>query len=123
MPISLNDPRHIALGTLVIPSAASASPFITSDAWGMCDILTVHAPAALTGTVTLQVLKDETLDEAAAGSWTTLQQPAGTDVAVAANKAVNVVAPAGAALRLLSGGTEVADRTFYITGRKRRVAS
>jgi hypothetical protein len=123
MAISLLDPRHIALGTLVIPSGASASPFLTSDAWGMCDIITVHAPAALTGTVTLQVLKDETLDETAAGSWTTLQQPAGTDVALAVNKAVNVVAPAGAALRLLSGGTEAAARTFHVVGRKRRVAS
>jgi hypothetical protein len=117
------EPRFMHLGTLTIPNTGTASGFIPAAAFGMCEFITVVAPAALTGTVALQVLADAASDETNAASWRALQQPAGTAVVVAQGVAVNVVVPAAPAIRLLSSGAEGAERVFHVYGRKRRVAS
>lgn len=72
--------------------------------------MVIQAPSALTGAVTIQVVGTE-----GSSSWVTLQSPAGTDIPIAASKAVIVNAGAFRDLRLHSASAEGAQRDFVLT--------
>ncbi len=94
---------------LTIANAGTTSEEF-SDARGLGSMaaLTIMGPAALTGTVKLEV------SDVVGGTFRTLQSPAGTDVSIAAAKAVTIPAFSCATLRLKSSGAEAADRVFPI---------
>jgi hypothetical protein len=70
--------------------------------------VTIIGPAALTNVCKVEV------GEKAAGTFGTMQNPSGTDVAIAAGKAV-VLPPFGAgAIQIRSAGNEGADRVFQV---------
>lgn len=123
MPIGLQDRRVEVLSNLIIANAATASGLLSADQFGRYESLTIYAPAALTGTVTLQVLGDPDADETDGASWRALQSPPGTDITVPAGKAITISPLNALAIRLLSSGSEGAERTFRVTGRLQRVAS
>jgi hypothetical protein len=74
---------------------------------GQATGITIYAPAALTGTITIEV---QPYGDA---TWRTLQS-GGADITLAATKAVVISPPAFADLRLHSSGAEGADRDFFI---------
>ena len=103
--------------TISIPNAGTDSPALSSIfsagqlkvASGSCIGLTVSAPAALTGTVTIQTVPTE-----GSTSWVTLQQN-GADIAIAAGKMVPVSVGAFRDLRFHSSGAEGGQRDFALT--------
>lgn len=106
--------RHNArVGTLTIASGQTDSAAITSlGALGRVGLgnaagISIHGPAALTGTVTVQV------QPAGDSTWRTLQS-GGVDVTIAAGKTIVISPPAFADLRLHSGSAEGANRDFLI---------
>src|SRR3954468_10139934 len=103
----MSSPQKI--GTLTIANGATDSNWLTSDDFGRCRSLSIQCTAAaLTGTVTVQTntLKDQS------GTSTTVQSPPGTDVAIAALKAVLLTAIPFAALRLHSSSAEAGGKVF-----------
>jgi hypothetical protein len=70
--------------------------------------VTIFAPAALTGTITIQV-KAHPSDSA----WTTLQA-AGADITVGAGKAVTLSSIPFGDMRIHSSGAEGAERIFSL---------
>lgn len=98
--------------TLSIPSSGSDSPELNlaGDINRGPIILELLAPAALTGTVTVQV------SNVSGGTFRTLQT-GGADIAIAAAKALVITdLPATGVLRLHSSGTEAAQRDFIVFG-------
>lgn len=77
---------------------------------GSCVQFTVQTPAALTGTINVQIVNTE-----GASSWVTLQSPAGTDITFPASKAVIVNAGAFRDMRIHSNSAEGAQRDFILT--------
>ena len=75
---------------------------------GSCVSFTVFCPAALTGSVTMQVKPTP-----ASASWTTLQS-GGADIAFAAGKAVNISNVPFGDFRLHSNAAEGAQRDFQV---------
>lgn len=104
--------------TLTILSGATDSAALstvltngaTRVALGSAVGLVFYGPAALTGTATLQVVGTD-----GGTNWLTLQNPPGTDVALAAAKATFVPCGGFCDLRIHSGSAEGADRAFLIT--------
>ena len=104
------------LPNLVIPSGQQASNAIG----GMDDAeaLTFYAPAALTGTITIQVAPDKQASEGGPATstltWYT-KQSGGADITIPAGKSVTLTDIGFRQMRLASGSAEGADRTFKIT--------
>ena len=97
----------VNLPDLVIANAGTVSGAIGSleDA----DTITIYAPAALTGTVTIQI------EPTAAGTdWIDLTS-GGSDVTIGAGNAVVVGDISFRQIRLSSGAAEGAERTFRVT--------
>ena len=92
-----------AFDTVSIASGQDASPALNT---GDVDGLYVFAPAALTGTVTVEVSHDGT-------AWVTLQSE-GSDVQVPAGKATAVGWLRAPFTRLKSSASEAAPRDFEI---------
>lgn len=126
MTIDLKLQRVVELTSLVftVASDPNASNRIDADEFGKFDAITIGTlESTLTGTaITVEVLLDASADETADASWSTLQSPAGTDIEIAAGKAVTIKPPCALALRLKSNDDEASDRTFQVTGRMSRVA-
>lgn len=83
-----------------------------SNAVGILDdtiTLTIYAPSALTGTITLQV------EPSTAGTSFVALTSAGSDVTIGASKAVTIGNIGFRQIRVVSSGAEGADRTFKIT--------
>lgn len=107
--------RHSAIAKLTIPSGGSNSQALsavwgvgpTKIALGSAISVSITGPVALTGACTLQVSPDGV-------NWSTMQTPAGADVACAAGKTIPVEVVAGIDLRIHSAGVEAADRIFSI---------
>lgn len=98
------------LEDLVIPSGQSVSNAIINPV-GIQNIieLVIYADAAFTGTtITVQV---SPVQNPAAGDWKNFQYTPGTDVTIAAGKAVRVACRCIKAIRISSNGTEAATRT------------
>ena len=64
----------------------------------------------------MNVIIDHTDDETADASYVPYQEDAGTDLTIAASKAVEFRAPPAWAMRLESSGAEAADRRFRLYG-------
>jgi hypothetical protein len=106
---------RISLGSLTIASGGTTSGELSYNNTRFMRSISITAPAALTGTVTVEANYART----GTGAWGTLTDEFGDDVTVAAGK-VRVVQPVGGArLRLKSSGAEGADRVFYILGEER----
>ena len=71
--------------------------------------LELYAPSALTGTITIEVSPD------GGTSWFT-KQSGGSDISIAANKAVTIEPSVGNLVRLKSGSAEASARTFLAYG-------
>jgi hypothetical protein len=101
------------LEDLVIPSGQSASNAIINPV-GIQNIieLVIYGAATFTGTtITVQV---SPVQNPSAGDWYNFQFTPGTDVVIAAGKAVRVACRCIKAIRLLSNGAEAADRVCPI---------
>lgn len=107
---------HTAQRTLTIANGGSDSQRL-SDVWskgqarstiGAASDLSIYAPAALTGVVTIQVAPKY---GDVAGNFRPLQQ-GGADVTLAAGKVTNVKLGAFGDLRIHSAGVEAAQRDF-----------
>lgn len=112
--------RHNGIiGTLVIAASGTASTELTAATTknkiplGAIVDWILYAPTALTGTVTVQVAA---VDAPASGDWRALQVVPGTDVTIAASKAIVIPCGGARALRVNSGSAEGADRTFTLVG-------
>lgn len=100
--------------TLTIANAGTTSGSLSTAA-GLTSLrhlmgaligFTIFAPAALTGTVSVEVSYD-------GSNWLALAD-SGTDVTVAANRATAVRAGGFRDIRLVSSGAEAAERSFTV---------
>lgn len=119
MSLPLETSKISNLGTLTIASGQTDSAVLDADTFRKYEALTIMGPAALTGTVTVQV----GTTDASSPTFVTLQSPPGTDVAIAAAKAITISPPCFPQFRMHSTGAEGADRTFVIWGRLASVTS
>lgn len=102
------------LGTLTIPNADTKSnAFTDARTFAGLDSLLIICPAALTGAVKLE---SAPAADSVDADFRTVQQPAGTDIALAAGKAVLIERPAFVNIRVKSGGAEAAARDFILIG-------
>ena len=99
------------LGNLVIPNGTSVSNVMTKEVFGRCRSLSLMSlDAALTNVVTLaQGASDN-------ATFKTVQSPSGTDVALAASKAVILLAVPFGSIRLIAAGNEAGTRTWEVWG-------
>lgn len=107
--------RHIQkLGTLTIANGGTNSGALlagnVATQFGSNVDMVIFAPAALTGTVTMQIAP---LESPSAGDWKTAYL-GGADVTIPAGKAVVVPVVAFKNMRLVSSGAEGADRNFEV---------
>lgn len=81
------------------------------DAEALC----IWAPAALTGTITIQVAADREASEGGSTSqtWGTMQS-GGSDITLPAGKVLTLTDIAFRQMRLISGSAEGSDRTFKV---------
>ena len=99
--------RHFAnLPSMVIANGGTVSGTITSYL-GDARSITITAPSALTGTVTIQGSVDGGTTYVDVGSG-------GSDVTIGAGNAVTITDPAFNAIRLSSSIAEGAERTFLV---------
>ena len=98
------------LMTLTIANGASNSNRIPQHSLNKCKSLSIHAPAALTGTIT--VASGDSDDDGA--TFNVVQSPPGTDVTVAAAKTTVLTEVPFPTMRLQSGGVEAGTRTFVV---------
>lgn len=96
------------IGTLTIASGQTASAELSLAAAGTRRpmMLGITAPAALTGTVNLQVATSP------GGTFVVFQSPPGTDVAIGPSKGVSLIATPFGAIKLVSTLAEGSDRVF-----------
>ena len=124
MALILHRGNKVKIGTLVIANGATESGYIDSDNFGMFASIGIYAPEALTDTVTLEMLRDPTVDETAAANWKTAQSPPGTNVEIPAGTMI-VLNTAGLptnAIRVVSAGAEGAERVFDVIGSRASVS-
>lgn len=104
-------PYTLTVGSGTTDSAALSAALSAGQLktlFGSCIGFTVVSPSALTGTITVQVVPTE-----GSTSWVTLQAN-GSDITIAANKAVPVDTGAFRDIRIHSSGAEAADRDFLL---------
>ena len=107
----MSSPQKI--GTFTIPNGGTDSNWLTKADFGRCRSLSIQCTAAaLTGicTVVTNTAEDQS------GTTTTVQSPPGTDVAIAALKAVPLSGVPFCALRIHSAAAEGAQRVFEVWG-------
>ena len=99
---------HFAdLGTLTIASGATGASTAITKYLDDAKTVSVYAPSALTGTITVQISFDGTTY----GDLTS----GGSDVTIAAGNVLVITDPGFLGLRVSSGGTEAAARTFTVS--------
>lgn len=96
---------NVNAGNMVIAQNGTVSNAIEV---GKANALTIHAPAALTGTVTLYGC--DTSD----GTFLAVQS-GGSDITVPANKATPLGTIGTKFIKVVSGSAEAAARTFRVT--------
>lgn len=111
--------RHL-IATLTIPSGQDASQLVTADTYsGMEALSVVTLETAFDGTITVETMGDPDADETVDANWAAIQSPPGTDVVVAAQKAVALTITPFVAIRIKSSVNETATRTLYLWGQRR----
>lgn len=94
-----------AFGTLTIASGGTTSGVVRPNEG---DSITIFAPSSLTGTITVEI------EPTATGTSFCTLTSGGSNVTIAASAAL-IISPANfGQLRLKSGSTELADRTFTL---------
>lgn len=109
---TLTSQKFLGPHRLVVPSGATLSNQIELNP-NMRWTLTILVPASIDGTVTMEVA------EANGGTFKTYQNPAGTDLALAAGKAVPTGEFSGGQLQIREGSSAAAQRVFWVTGSAR----
>jgi hypothetical protein len=100
------------LGSQTIASSGTDSAGLSAEVWKGCNAIIIACDeSALTGTVTVQMLTTD-----GGSTYATLQSPAGTDVAIAAAKAIMLDVLAFPKIRLHSSGAEAGARVFQLWG-------
>lgn len=101
------------LGQLIIPNGTAVSNEFNRDVYRNCrSIVLVSLDAALTNVVTLQAADEDV----APTVFRAVQSPPGTDITLAAVKAVVLTAMPFGRIRLSSAGNEAATRTWTVWG-------
>ena len=102
----------VPLTALVIANSGTTSGTIKADEFERqgCIGINIQAPAALTGTLTVEISLD---DGSTFAAW---QSPPGTDITVAQAKAITVAFSGWDELRVKSDASEGAERTILIRG-------
>lgn len=95
---------------LKIASAATESEVLDSEVFATVRALTFHAPAAWDGATPPKLQAQRRSD----GAWVDVQSPPGTDITLAAGKAVTITSVAFAALRLLAAAAQTVERTIDV---------
>lgn len=102
----------VFLGNLVIPNGTKPSNAISGRVLRTLKSLSITAPAALTGTITIQ-----TPDGIGTSpTFFALQSPPGTDITIAASKTIVITSLPMHGIRVNSGSSEGAERTFQVFG-------
>lgn len=96
------------LPNLVIAQNATATTTPITAQLSDAEAVMIFAPSALTGTVTVQVSSD-------GGSTYVDLGSGGSDVTIGAGNAVTISPVGFNALRVTSGSSETAERTFTVT--------
>ena len=99
--------HYANLGTITIASGASGASTAISKYLDDAKTVSVWAPAAVTGTITLQVSFD-------GGTTYADLTSGGSDVTLAAANMVTITDPGFNALRVSSGSTETDTRTWTV---------
>lgn len=95
-------------GTIAITSGQTDSTALAANPhYQNAEGLVIAAPAALTGTITVQISLD-------GGSTYVALQSSGSDVTIGVSKAVSITFQGWTHLRVVSGSAEGATRTFTI---------
>jgi len=126
MALTLKHGKGVYLGSLTITVASDddASDIMTADVYGNFSAISIISDGtAQVGTITLAALRHYTLDETNDANWATIQSPPGTDVTIAADKAIALTALPFAAIRLESSGTETSDQVYYVYGHRGTAAN
>lgn len=105
------------MGTLTIANAGTKSTQLVANREAKLGLqqaasITIFAPAALTGTATVEVAP---LPGAVDGSFRVLVLPGGSDFTIAAGDAVTILHPSFGDLRIVSDNSEAAERQFLVT--------
>jgi hypothetical protein len=125
--------RIVLIGILRIPSGGNSSidftlptpaspkrPFakyLPGNALAPYDSLLIATDEdVFTAAITVRVLVDAAADPEVEANYVTLQSPPGTDVTIAALKAIVLQATCFPALAIFSAGAEADDATFFIYG-------
>jgi hypothetical protein len=95
------------LPNLVIANGATAVTTAITKGLDDARAITIQAPSALTGTITVQISTD------AGTTWSDLTS-GGSDVTIAAGNSLTITDPCFNALRVASGSAEGAERTFLV---------
>lgn len=126
-----NKDRIVLLAILTIPASNNSSldhtpaatpkrpeaKYVRGDVLaGYDSIMIATAEDAFTGTITVRALVDNDADPEVEGNYATVQSPPGTDVAIAAQKAIVLTATPFPALAVFSSGSEADIATFFVYG-------
>jgi len=125
MALNLNRGKQEHLGVLTIANTGTESTIMTSDEFAAFATIGVYGPEALTGTVTLEFLRNPTADETVATNWKTAQSPPGTNVEIPAGTCVvlNTASLPTNGIRVVSSGAEGAERVFDVIGARASVTN
>ena len=104
----------VFLGNLVIPINTKPSSVISGRILRTVGSVEIHAPAALTGTITVQSAND--LDDT---TFNNIQSPPGTDVVITAGDTTTLTRVPAHGIRVNSGSDEGAERTFPVFGEEK----
>lgn len=85
---------------------------------GFKSVMIATPEDALTGVVTVRALYDHRADETNAANYVTVQSPPGTDVAIAATKAIVLTEVPFPAFILVSTLAEADEVVFYVYGKR-----
>jgi len=117
MSVAFEPGRISHLGTLTIANGAAASGVMLAKVYQGFSRLAIVGPAALTATCAVEVLDLWTNDETDDANWRDYQEVPGTDVDVAADKAITILPPMAPAFRIKDqAGNELAERLFQVYG-------
>ncbi len=106
------------LATFTIAENGDASNAVLAAVYAQYRTVSIIADdTALTGTVAVEAYQLASKSIGSDASWSTVQSPPGTDVVVAAQKCIVLLASNFLALRMKSGSAELnADKVFYLYG-------